>query len=228
MNIVVTVTIDTLFRRIIESHRLVAILAVCIAVGSDQRKIGEAVIEQHTLGPILFVVTLSAGLAELILVSILLSVTGVTICLQTQLVDRSGMTLRAADLSVPAQQREIRIDVMLEKHLRPACGRMAAFAGLAIQTFMLVVRRMARDTFGLELFFKFIRNMTVGAGDIAMRTSQRESRPGRVIEKRFSPGAADMTECAIGAVKALVRIVLSMTCVTLCRGIQVARFNMAR
>ena len=116
MNVVVTMAVDTLFRRILETHRLMAILAVCITVRSDQRKIGEAVIEQHTFRPTVLVVTLSAGLAKLILVSILIPVTGVAICLQLDLMDRSSMTLGTANVSVPAQQRKIRVDVMLEKN----------------------------------------------------------------------------------------------------------------
>jgi hypothetical protein len=115
VNVVVTMAVDTLFRRILETHRLVAILAICITVGSDQWKIGEAVIEQHTFRPTVLIVALSASLAELILVSILIPVTGVAICLQLDLMDRSSMTLGTADVSVPAQQREIRVDVMLEK-----------------------------------------------------------------------------------------------------------------
>jgi hypothetical protein len=115
MNIIVAMTIDTLFRRIIETRRFVAIRAVRIAVVADKREIGEAVIEQHTFGPTFLVVTLSTGLAELILVCILLLVTGVAICVQTDFMHRSGMTLRAANVSVPTQQTEIRVDVMLEK-----------------------------------------------------------------------------------------------------------------
>ena len=115
VNVVVTMTVDTLFRRILETHRLVAILAVCITVGSDQRKIGEAVIEQHTFRPTFLVVTLSAGLAKLILVSILIAVTSIAICLQLDLMDWSSMTFRTADVSVPTQQRKIRINIMLEK-----------------------------------------------------------------------------------------------------------------
>ncbi len=84
---------------------------------------------------------------------------------------------------------------------------------------MLIIIRMARDTFGLELLFKFICDMTVGASDVSVRTGQRERRPGRVIEKRFGPGTTDMTECAIGSVKTFVRIIRSMTCVTVSRGI---------
>jgi hypothetical protein len=105
---------------------------------------------------------------------------------------------------------------------------MAAIAALSIQTVMLIVRRMARETFGLEFLFKFICNMTVGAGDIVMRAGQREVCPGRVIEERFSPGAADMTKRAISTIETLVCIVRAMTCVTLSRGIQIARPCMAR
>jgi hypothetical protein len=84
---------------------------------------------------------------------------------------------------------------------------------------MLIIVCMTRYTFGLERYFKLVLNMTVGTGNVAVRTGQSEIRPGRVIEKGFSPGTADMAECAIGTVQAIVRIVRSMTCVTLSRGI---------
>ena len=105
---------------------------------------------------------------------------------------------------------------------------MAAAAVLSIQTAMLIILHMARKTFCFEILFKFVRNMTVGAGDIVMRAGQREVRPGRVIEKSFSPVAADMTKRAIISIKTLVCIVRAMTCITLSRGIQIARLCMAR
>lgn len=96
---------------------------------------------------------------------------------------------------------------------------MTALAGAAVQTVMLVVIGMAGDTFSLQRLFKFVRDMTVGAGNVSVRTRQRECRPGRVIEKRFSPVTTDMTERAIGSVKTVVRVVRTMTCVTLSRGV---------
>ena len=96
---------------------------------------------------------------------------------------------------------------------------MTALAGGAIQTVMVVIIGMASNTFSLERLFKFVRNMTVSAGNVSVRTGQCERRPGRVIEKRFSPVTTDMTESAIGSVQTLVRVVPSMTRVTLSRGV---------
>ena len=45
MNVVIAMTIDTLFRHIIETWRLVAIRAVRVTVVADKREIGEAVVE---------------------------------------------------------------------------------------------------------------------------------------------------------------------------------------
>ena len=115
MNVVIAMTIDTLLRRIIESRRLVATRAVRVAVVADKRKIGEPMIEQHIFRPGCFVVALPASLAKLILVNILLAMTGVAICFQTDVMHRSGMAFGAINAGVPAQQREIRIDVMPEK-----------------------------------------------------------------------------------------------------------------
>lgn len=102
MNVVIAMTIDTLFRRIIETWRLVAIRAIRVTVVADKREIGEAVIEQHIFRPGCFVVALPAGLSELILVSIPPPVTSVAIRFQTDFMHRSGMAFDATDVGVPA------------------------------------------------------------------------------------------------------------------------------
>ena len=84
---------------------------------------------------------------------------------------------------------------------------------------MLIIIRMAGDTVGLQLAFKFVLNMTVGAGNTAVRAGQRKRRLDRVIEQRFSPGSADMTERAISSIQTLVRIVRSMTSVAFSRSV---------
>ena len=96
---------------------------------------------------------------------------------------------------------------------------MTALAGAAVQTVMLVVIGMAGDTFSLERLFKFVRDMTVSAGNVSVRTGQSERRPGRVIEKRVSPVETDVTERTIGSVQTVVRVVRTMTRVTLSRGV---------
>jgi hypothetical protein len=104
---------------------------------------------------------------------------------------------------------------------------MAGATVFTIKSIMLVIFPMARDAFRFELLFEFVLDMTVGAGDITVCTGQCKRCLGRVIEKGFSPGTADMTERAIGSVQALVRIVIAVTGVTLGRRIQIIRFNVA-
>lgn len=168
MNIRVSMTIDALLRRIVEAQGLVAILAHGIGVGTDERKIGEPVIEQDLLCPATLVMALTAVYAELGFVGIVLAVAGITIGLQADLMDRRRVTVGAARLGVAAQQGETGVDVMLEQGFGPARGGMAVFANRAIQATMFIVRLVAGNTLGFELIRKLIRNMTVGACDIAV------------------------------------------------------------
>ena len=103
MNVIIAMTVDTLLWRIIEPIRLVATRAPCFTVRPYKWKTGKTVIEQHTFGPPILVVTLSAGFSELILVSIFLAMTGVAIRVQTGFMHRGRMTPGATDVDVPAQ-----------------------------------------------------------------------------------------------------------------------------
>ena len=120
MNVVVTMTIDAGFRCIIEARRLVAIRAVRITVGPDQRERGQSMVKQHIDRPAALVVTPATGLAELILMRIIILVTAVTICFEKNFMDRLDVAIAANEIGMPAEQRKTRFHLMLEQRLRPA------------------------------------------------------------------------------------------------------------
>jgi hypothetical protein len=60
VNVIITMAVDTLLWRITEPLRLVATRALCFTVKPYKWKTGKTVIEQHTFGPPILVVALSA------------------------------------------------------------------------------------------------------------------------------------------------------------------------
>lgn len=103
MNVFVTMTIDAGFRCIIEARRLVAIRAVRIAVRPDQRERGQSMVKQHIDRPAALVVTLATGLAELILMRIIILVTAITICFEKNFMDRLDVAIAANEIGMPAE-----------------------------------------------------------------------------------------------------------------------------
>ena len=71
-------------------------------------------IEPYVLGPGDFVVALATNLAELTLVRIIILVTGIAIRLKKDLMGRLRVAISANEIRMPAEQREIRFNLMLE------------------------------------------------------------------------------------------------------------------
>ena len=107
---------------------------------SDQREVRSAMIEGH-ITPIAGVMTGTAVRAELPIVLILASVTGVTIRGRS-LIHATDMTGCALDTRVFARQRESRV-AMIEIHIRPAACHMT---GTAVRTKLPIMLILASVT----------------------------------------------------------------------------------
>jgi hypothetical protein len=227
VNIFVTMAVETRLRRVAETGCFVAIRAYRITVSADEWKHGKAMVEQNAVRPAPFAVTLSAGLAELILMRVVFPVTGVTFCIQTDFMHRSGMTVGATDACMRAQQSELRVDVMLEQRRRPCRRGMTGLAVRAIQTLVLIVVRVTGETLGLQAELELVLDVAGGAGNLPVGAGQRENRLARMIEKRFLPAIAGMAESTIRAVQAIVRVVVAVTAVALRRRILIPGLDVA-
>jgi hypothetical protein len=114
VGVIIKMTIDTGFGRIPESGGFMTIAAHRVFVRSDKRKDRQPVIEQHIFCPAGLVVALATSFAELVLVRIIVLVARIAIRFEKDFMDRLDVAVSADEIGMPAEQRKIRFNLMLE------------------------------------------------------------------------------------------------------------------
>ena len=186
MHIIAYMAVDALSFRVFVCCGYVALLARRRGVQTNQRKRCYVVFEQHIVAPGGLSVTIAALLALLILVYVVVTMTGVTLCFQFFAVGVFHVTTFATQVPMTATQREFRVPVVIEPRSRPGLRRMAVLTLHTVSAFVGIVTAMTRDTFPLQ--FLLIQNspVTTPAGRIAVLPLQPETSF-RMIETNGFP-----------------------------------------
>jgi len=188
----------------------VALLAGQGAVLAHQGEAGQFMIEDDARAPAVAGMAGSAGLAQIALVHIVLGMTADTLQRGLGLPRRWHMALRAEQLAMRALQGETRHAVMVETGLLPVAAIVAAGAIHAVRALMAVIGSMTAKAGDGRLDELGRLLVARGTGSLVMRPVEREARHLVMIETRLLPVSGCMAAGAIGAILALVGIVLAV------------------
>ena len=211
VDIVFDVAVDALIRRVVESERRVAILADDLIVLAEQREAREVVIEAHALVPVDLDVATRAIVAELTFVRVVVGVTTDTLGRRQCIGYRLDVAIGALDIRMRAEQREVRIDCVIERHVQPFSRPVTVVADRAVDAVVRIVLEMARDAFGRLRLVENVALVARLAFEICMRTGQREAAAIEVVEQRLRPVDRVVTVLTLGAVATHVLIVIDVT-----------------
>lgn len=204
------VTIDACTRGVTKAVRFVAGLAFRLSVSAKQREAGQVVVEEYVLFPGGLVVTVQALDALFPVMRIVFSMTVVTAGSDRYVEDRLHMAAFTVERLVGAEERVIRVPLVVEGDFSPELCRMAGLTLRAEVPVMLVLFQVARDTRRVESIRERFIRVTVTAGQLAVPAVEGESRIPGVIETRIRPRRRVVAAVTLVAAASVVHVVVGM------------------
>ena len=201
---------DALRRRVAEHMRFMARVALLVRVRAQQRKAGQAVVEEDLVRPGILVVAIEAVGALGTVVRVVFFVAGKTVGLRFYLEDRLDMTGLALNQLVRTVQHVVRVGVVLEENRRPRLGGMAGIAGGAEMTVVVVVFQVTGDAGDVQFVGERVLAMAVATALLGMFSVEREVRIARMIELRVVPAGRRVAIAALLSTATVVGVVFGM------------------
>jgi hypothetical protein len=124
--------------------RLMAVLALCFTMMSEQRKRTEVVVEKDRVLPVDFGMAAFALSAKGLLVYVVLDVARLTACIECYLENWINMAIVTSWLKVAADQSVSSITIVIERRFRPGAVVVAGVALVAAMSVMFVIFQMTR------------------------------------------------------------------------------------
>lgn len=188
-----------------------ACLARRRCVQADERETGDVMLEQHVLGPALFVMAPLAGCAEFAAVGIVILMTGAASAFQRHLMYRTFVTTIAVEFFVRALQRIAAGSQMIEFRLLPIFGVMTVAAGRAIAAFMHVIGAVTTDTVVRRLVLGLDCLVTGIARELLVFEQQRKFSLAIVFEPTLFPCLVRVAVTALFTEATTMYVVQPMT-----------------
>ena len=172
---------------------------------ADQGKPGQVVVKGHRLAPAGLLVAGLAGGPKLALVGVILAVAAGAGGGQLVTPGLAAVAAFTGELGMGAAQGEARRLVVVEGHGDPFCRGMAALAGTAVATGVLVLKAVTGAAGGGQALVA-LAGVALAAGDLLVSGKERE--PGlAVIEGLHAPpGLLTVTAFALFAQPAFVGV----------------------
>lgn len=225
--IVFEVAVDARAASVGELLGSVTIVAFDVRVLAEQREAHQVVIKVRRVQPFGLAMTITALLAELPFMRVILKMTSGTVRAGCCIEDRFYMTVIAGNGLMRSVQREIRRPVVVERRQRPCFTRVAGTTVSATMSVMAVIFQVAAGAGHIHYVIERVFVVTIGTEQCCVFALERKVSIAGMVKTRVEPVAGVVAVLTLFAAAPVVRIVLGMTAETVGRRILVGLVGVA-